>query len=265
MVRGDRRSGRVSRSRSAPRGTATGTNFSLFSENADGSSCASSTTTATTRRASSSASGTAFNWHCYLPGVGPGQRYGYRVHGPYDPSAGIRFNPAKLLLDPYAKAIDGTVRLRRRQRAPVRARRRGRRPRARRRGRRRRHAEVGRRRRALRLGGRPAARSTRGTRPSSTRRTSRASPSCNQSVREDLRGTYAGLASDRGDRVPARRSASPPSSCCRSTTSPTSVPRRARASSNYWGYNSIGYFAPARAVRGDRHARRAGRASSRGW
>ena len=48
-------------------------------------------------------------WHGYLPRVGPGQRYGYRVHGPYEPSAGLRCNPAKLLLDPYAKAIDGHV------------------------------------------------------------------------------------------------------------------------------------------------------------
>jgi isoamylase len=44
-------------------------------------------------------------WHIYLPGVGPGQLYGYRVHGPYDPHAGLRFNPNKLLLDPYTKAI----------------------------------------------------------------------------------------------------------------------------------------------------------------
>jgi glycogen operon protein len=51
-----------------------------------------------------------FIWHGYLPGVHPGQRYGYRVHGPYDPGAGHRCNPAKLLLDPYAKAIDGDVR-----------------------------------------------------------------------------------------------------------------------------------------------------------
>ncbi|HVV58233.1 MAG TPA: glycogen debranching protein GlgX [Gaiellaceae bacterium] len=51
----------------------------------------------------------AFNWHCYLPAVGPGQRYGYRVHGPYDPAKGHRFNPAKLLIDPYAKAIEGGV------------------------------------------------------------------------------------------------------------------------------------------------------------
>jgi isoamylase len=51
----------------------------------------------------------AFVWHGYLPGVQPGQRYGYRVHGPYDPSTGQRCNPSKLLLDPYAKAIDGQI------------------------------------------------------------------------------------------------------------------------------------------------------------
>src|ERR1044071_5214133 len=45
-------------------------------------------------------------WHAYLPEVRPGQLYGYRVHGPYKPQAGHRFNPAKLLLDPYAKAIN---------------------------------------------------------------------------------------------------------------------------------------------------------------
>jgi isoamylase len=48
-------------------------------------------------------------WHGYLPSVQPGQRYGFRVHGPYDPDAGHRCNPAKLLLDPYAKAVDGGV------------------------------------------------------------------------------------------------------------------------------------------------------------
>ena len=48
-----------------------------------------------------------FVWHAFLPGAEPGQRYGYRVHGPYDPSRGHRCNPSKLLLDPYAKAIDG--------------------------------------------------------------------------------------------------------------------------------------------------------------
>ncbi len=48
---------------------------------------------------------TDFAWHCYLPDVRPGQLYGYRIHGPYDPVAGFRFNPNKLLVDPYAKAI----------------------------------------------------------------------------------------------------------------------------------------------------------------
>ncbi|CAL9348400.1 glycogen debranching protein GlgX [Streptomyces sp. enrichment culture] len=50
-----------------------------------------------------------FVWHCYLPGVGPGQRYGYRVHGPWAPAVGHRCNPAKLLLDPYTRAVDGTT------------------------------------------------------------------------------------------------------------------------------------------------------------
>ncbi|GAA1550288.1 glycogen debranching protein GlgX [Actinomadura kijaniata] len=51
-----------------------------------------------------------FVWHCYLPGIMPGQRYGYRVHGPYRPREGHRCNPHKLLLDPYGKAIEGEVR-----------------------------------------------------------------------------------------------------------------------------------------------------------
>src|SRR5688572_24553727 len=49
-------------------------------------------------------------WHCYLPDVRPGQFYGFRVHGPYTPEEGHRFNPAKLLIDPYAKAITGSIR-----------------------------------------------------------------------------------------------------------------------------------------------------------
>jgi glycogen operon protein len=48
-------------------------------------------------------------WHGYVPGIGPGQRYGYRVHGPYEPAAGLRFNPNKLLIDPYAKAVTGRL------------------------------------------------------------------------------------------------------------------------------------------------------------
>ena len=49
-------------------------------------------------------------WHCYLPDARPGLRYGYRVYGPYDPAKGLRLNPKKLLLDPYAKAIVGNLR-----------------------------------------------------------------------------------------------------------------------------------------------------------
>jgi isoamylase len=53
--------------------------------------------------------GEGFVWQGYLPGVAPGQRYGFRVHGPWDPAAGARCNPAKLLLDPYARAVEGEV------------------------------------------------------------------------------------------------------------------------------------------------------------
>jgi isoamylase len=49
-------------------------------------------------------------WHAYLPGIVSGQRYGYRIHGPYAPDQGLRCNPAKLLLDPYAKAVAGEIR-----------------------------------------------------------------------------------------------------------------------------------------------------------
>jgi glycogen operon protein len=48
-------------------------------------------------------------WHGYLPGVGPGQLYGYRVHGPHDPAQGHRFNPNKLLIDPYARELAGDL------------------------------------------------------------------------------------------------------------------------------------------------------------
>jgi isoamylase len=85
-----------------------GTNFSLFSEHADGVElCLFDDDGAETRLKLSQS--TAFHWHGYLPGVGPGQRYGYRVHGRWAPEDGHRFNPDKLLIDPYALAIDGTV------------------------------------------------------------------------------------------------------------------------------------------------------------
>ena len=53
---------------------------------------------------------TAFCWHGYMPGIGPGQQYGYRVHGPWAPAEGHRCNPAKLLIDPYARAVAGDIR-----------------------------------------------------------------------------------------------------------------------------------------------------------
>ena len=51
----------------------------------------------------------SYVWHNYIPGLQPGQRYGYRVYGPYNPALGQRCNPSKLLLDPYAKAIEGNI------------------------------------------------------------------------------------------------------------------------------------------------------------
>ncbi len=85
-----------------------GTNFSLFSEHAEGVELCLFDSAGSEQRIELSER-RALNWHCYVPDVGPGQRYGYRVHGPYRPLEGLRFNPAKLLIDPYAKAIDGVV------------------------------------------------------------------------------------------------------------------------------------------------------------
>ena len=85
-----------------------GTNFSLFSEHAERVELClfdaedHETVIEITER-------TALSWHCYLPGVQVGQRYGYRVHGPYDPPSGRRFNPSKLLIDPYARSIEGPI------------------------------------------------------------------------------------------------------------------------------------------------------------
>ena len=85
-----------------------GTNFSLFSEVATGVElCLFDDDGAETRVPLTEQDGHV--WHGYLPTVGPGQRYGYRVHGPYDPERGLRCNPNKLLVDPYAKAIDGQI------------------------------------------------------------------------------------------------------------------------------------------------------------
>jgi len=85
-----------------------GTNFALFSDGADRVElCLFDADGAETRIRLVDVD--AHVWHAYLPTVGPGQRYGYRVHGEYDPATGKRFNPNKLLLDPYAKAVEGQV------------------------------------------------------------------------------------------------------------------------------------------------------------
>ena len=88
----------------------TGVNFSIYSEHAtkvelclfDGVSAPATETIPLPEV-------TGFTWHCYLPGIKLGQLYGYRVSGPYDPDRGMRFNPAKVLIDPYAKSISGDV------------------------------------------------------------------------------------------------------------------------------------------------------------
>jgi isoamylase len=86
-----------------------GTNFSLFSEHAQRVELCLFDEDDREERIEVSDI-TKYHWHVYVPGVGPGQRYGYRVHGPYDPAGGHRFNPAKLLIDPYAKTIEGPIR-----------------------------------------------------------------------------------------------------------------------------------------------------------
>ncbi|WP_395639654.1 glycogen debranching protein GlgX [Pseudolysinimonas sp.] len=86
-----------------------GTNFALFSESAEGVElCLIDEDGTETCVGVTEVDG--YVWHAYLPGVQPGQRYGYRVHGPWDPATGKRFNPSKLLLDPYAKATVGDIR-----------------------------------------------------------------------------------------------------------------------------------------------------------
>jgi len=86
----------------------TGTNFSIFSEVAERVELCLFDEQETEHRIDlPEVSG--FCWHGYLPNIGPGQRYAFRVHGPWNPAKGLMCNPAKLLLDPYSKAIEGQV------------------------------------------------------------------------------------------------------------------------------------------------------------
>jgi glycogen operon protein len=87
-----------------------GTNFSIFSENATSVElCLFSSETDDNAERIVLPEVTAHVWHGYLPRIEPGQLYGYRVNGPFEPERGLRFNPNKLLIDPYAKAVHGVI------------------------------------------------------------------------------------------------------------------------------------------------------------
>ena len=86
-----------------------GVNFALYSEHATAVELCLFDSDGTESRYPVTNS-TAFIWHAYAPGLLPGQVYGYRVHGPYEPARGLRFNPNVVLLDPYARALDGKER-----------------------------------------------------------------------------------------------------------------------------------------------------------
>ncbi|MDH3431360.1 MAG: glycogen debranching protein GlgX [Gammaproteobacteria bacterium] len=100
----------MQRGRPAPLGARVdekGTNFAVFSSAAEQVDlCLFDRSGEQTRRYTLTQSGDSI-WHGYLPGCTAGQRYGYRVHGPYDPDKGLRCNSAKLLIDPYARALSG--------------------------------------------------------------------------------------------------------------------------------------------------------------
>jgi glycogen operon protein len=88
----------------------TGVNFSIYSEDAtEVDLCLFDETNGEASTTIPIRESTGHVWHCYVPGIRLGQYYGYRIHGPYEPERGFRFNPAKLLIDPYAKALAGSV------------------------------------------------------------------------------------------------------------------------------------------------------------
>ena len=182
----------------------------------------------------------AYVWHCYLPKVQPGQRYGYRVHGPHDPAQGLRANPSKLLLDPYAKAvhreIDWDPSL---FSLPLRRPRRGQRRRL---G----AAHDARRRRqpVLRLDRRPPPQRRRTPRSIIYEAHVKGLTQLHPEIPEEQRGTYAGA------RPPGRHRA-PSAPRGDGDRADAGAPVRARRHAcqqkglrNYWGYNTIGFLAP---------------------
>ncbi len=203
-----------------------------------------------------------FVWHAFVRGLRPGQLYGYKVRGDYRPEWGLRFNDAKLLLDPYAKAVTGKFRntdnlllaYDPRRRAGGSRRRRPRQHRDR--------AQGDRRRRRLRLAGRRRLPTSTSRSWSSTRCTSRGSRRIRRpAVEQPGHATW----------VSSRRS---PISSELGVNAVELLPVHEyyvddflhdKGLTNYWGYNSIGFFAPGVVVCG-RHARPAARSpSSRPW
>ena len=88
----------------------TGVNFAIYSENATRVDlCLFDQVDSDARETIQLTECTGYVWHCFVPGLTIGQLYAYRVHGPYEPKNGLRFNPAKLLIDPYARALAGQV------------------------------------------------------------------------------------------------------------------------------------------------------------
>ena len=182
-------------------------------------------------------------WHGFLPDARPGTVYGYRVHGPYEPAHGHRFNPNKLLLDPYAKAVVGEARLEpgrirlqsgKRRRSDLR--------RARQRAVR---AELPCHRPCLHLGRRARPAHARGIAPSSTRLHVRGYTKLHPDVPQELRGTFRGLTEP--DVVDHLRNIG--------VTAVELLPVHAfvndsylldKGLTNYWGYNTIAFFAPDR-------------------
>ena len=180
--------------------------------------------------------GDAFVWQGYLPGVEPGQRYGFRVHGPWDPPSGARCNPAKLLLDPYARAVAGAVRwhpavfghaptipIRRRHRlGAIRS-------------------ALGCGRLRLRLGRGPTARAADGGFDLLRGPRRRASPSSTPTYPRSW-GTYAGVAHPAAVEHLKRLGVTAVELLPVHQSSTTRRSPRAGLR-NYWGYQSIGYFA----------------------
>src|SRR5580765_5183141 len=87
-----------------------GVNFAVYSEGAERLElCLFDSADGLTAETIPFAERTGFVWHCFVPGLRAGQLYGLRAHGPYDPEQGLRFNGAKLLIDPYARALTGSL------------------------------------------------------------------------------------------------------------------------------------------------------------